>query len=139
MGLASFSAILDFAIRREEAVIAYLASAADSGPDRRDLLMILRGEAEKDLRTLRTILRENVTEMVMEPVEPLDEATYEPVVEPGGDAALAALSMIEKQHDFFRDAAQVINLREVKRAFEKLMARKSRIAEEIRKTLVPSR
>ena len=139
MGLASFSAILDFAIRREEATVAYLASAADGRPDRRDLLERLRGEAEKDLKTLRTILRENVTEMVMEPVEPLDEAAYESVVEPGGDAVLAAQSMIEKQHDFFRDAAQVINLREVKRAFEKLMARKSRLAEEIGKTAASSR
>jgi len=139
MGLASFSAILDFAIRREEATVAYLTSAADSRPDRRDLLVMLRGEAEKDLKTLRTILRENVTEMVMEPVEALDEATYEAAVEQGGDAAQAALSMIEKQRDFLRDAARVINLREVKRAFEKLMARKSRLAEEIMKTLEASR
>ena len=139
MGLASFSAILEFAIRREEAAVAYLASAAGRSPDRRDLLDRLRGEAEKDLRTLRTILRENVTEMVMEPVEALDEATYEAAVEQGGDAAQAALSMIEKQCDFLRDAARVINLREVKRAFEKLMARKSRLADEIRKTLIPSR
>jgi rubrerythrin len=123
MGLASFSAILEFAIRREEAAVAALASSAGSGPDRRDLLDRLHAEAEKDLGTLRTILRENVTEMVMEPVEP------------EGDEALAALSMIEKQHDFFRDAARVINLREVKRAFEKLAARKSRLAEEIRKRL----
>ena len=135
MGLASFSAILDFAIRREEATVAYLTSAADSRPDRRDLLMMLRGEAEKDLRTLRTILRENVTEMVMEPVEALDEAAYEPAAGPGSEAMLAALSMIEKQRDFFRDAARVINLREVKRAFEKLMARKSRLAEEIGQSL----
>jgi rubrerythrin len=135
MGLASFSAILEFAIRREEAAVAALASSAGSGPDRRDLLDRLHAEAEKDLGTLRTILRENVTEMVMEPVEPLDEAAYEPAVEPEGDEALAALSMIEKQHDFFRDAARVINLREVKRAFEKLAARKSRLAEEIRKRL----
>lgn len=125
MGLSNFSAILDFAINEEKKGAGFLKAAADkaSGAEK-DSLAGLCSEAEKSCRALETILRENVTEMVMEPCEELDEKKY------SFDAAslsgvAGARTVIEKQRDFLKDASRVINLREVKRAFDRMAEKKN--------------
>jgi len=127
MGLATFSAILDFAIRSEEAGLAFFAARADGAPPGLAApLGRLREEAERNVKAFRTILRENVTEMVMEPFEPIDESRFAPAP-PGDDLLAACAGVVGRQRDFLRAAAAAVNLREVKRAFEKIAEKKDRL------------
>jgi len=130
MNLATFSAILEFAARCEQATAAScektLANA--TGKDRETVDRI-KADAVKNNRQLMTILRENVTELVMEPCEALIESAYGAAFEPVATAA-ALRDQIKRQRDFLRDAAKVVNLREVRRSLEKLAERKNTMLEE---------
>jgi len=131
MGLSNFSAVLDFAINEEKKGAGFLKTAADkaSGTEK-DALTKLHSEAEKSCRALETILRENVTEMVMEPCEELDENKYSFDVSALSGIAGARL-LIEKQRDFLKDASKVINLSEVRRAFDRMAGKKNGLLSEI--------
>lgn len=135
MPLATFSAILGFAIQAEEsagdALSRTLASAPEAG---REALGRIQAESQRSLKTLRTILRENVTEMVMEPCEAIDEAAYAfqaVSALPGSGALKGSLVVLEKQRDFLRRAACVVNLAEVKRSLERIADRKNQLITEI--------
>jgi hypothetical protein len=120
MGLTNFSAILEFAIRAEESGLRFIEEARAKAVDpEREVLGRCRGEAEKTLKMLREILRENVTEVVMEPCEPLDEAAYAPEIRED-DASGTVRRILERQRAFLLDAATAVNLRDVKRALERL-------------------
>ncbi|MBI4350273.1 MAG: hypothetical protein HY550_02435 [Elusimicrobia bacterium] len=128
MSLNTFSAFVDFAIRSESSGLDFfiLSEAKLSGPGR-DALSRFRAEAEKNVRLLRTVLRENVTELVMEPCAAVDESAYAaPEALEAGDLA-SALGVLARQRDFLRDAAKCVNLREVRRTFEKLADTKDRL------------
>ncbi|NLI77596.1 MAG: hypothetical protein GX442_14310 [Candidatus Riflebacteria bacterium] len=123
MSLNTFSAYLDFAIRLEESGLEHLRRYQQSGVPWAGTLV---AEGEKTLKTLRTILRENVTELVMEPCEPLSEETYrcDPVPD---DPAGGARRFLVAQRTFALDVARVINLKEVKRSFTRLADRKDQL------------
>ena len=131
MALVTFSAIVEFALKGEESGIGFFSSSLQAAPETgKDVLARSRTEAEKNLKMFRTILRENVTEIVMEPCEALDEAAYLCDFS-GGDALKKSLELLEKQRDFLRRAAGAVNLAEVKRAFQKIADRKGRLISEI--------
>jgi len=133
MGLTTFSAILDFAIRGEKTGIDFFTAAIEKAPASvRETLGMLKRDAEKNHRMFQTILRENVTEMVMEPYEAIEEARYALDLS-GDDALMTSLRIVETQRDFLLRAAAATNLREVKRAFEKIAARKDQLLEEARR------
>lgn len=128
MSLNTFSAFVDFAIRSESSGLDFFtrSGAQLSGPGR-DALSRFRAEAEKNVRQLRVVLRENVTELVMEPCAAVEEGTYAvPEALEAGDLNFA-LGVLVKQRDFLRAAAQCVNLKEVKRTFEKLADAKDRL------------
>jgi len=131
MALATFSAIIDFALQGERTGLEFFAAAVRSAPETKQAALArLQAAAEKNLKLLQAVLREQVTEMVMEPCEPVPEASY--ALDVSGDDPLGiALRLLEKQRDFLRHAAQAINLGEVKRALERIAERKNQLISEI--------
>ena len=137
MALASFSTIVEFALRAEESGIGFfsLPAVAETA---KDILARVRAEAEKNVKALRATLRENVTEIVMEPCETLDETAYRcDLTLPGGEIAGGdvlgkSIELLEKQRDFLQRAAEAVNLAEVRRAFRKMADRKGPLISEIR-------
>ncbi|MBF0502280.1 MAG: hypothetical protein HQM09_19220 [Candidatus Riflebacteria bacterium] len=132
MSLSTFSAYLSFAVASEQKGLEYFVSiiASQSGV-KADFIGRLKTDAEKNIRNLQMILRENVTELVMEPCESLNEENY---VFSGlsSDPVKFAMTILDKQREFCRDAAKAVNLREVKRAFEKLSEKKSQLYLELK-------
>ena len=128
MSLNTFSAFVDFAIRSESSGLDFFIRAEGKLAGRgAEALGRFRTEAEKNARLLRVVLRENVTELVMEPCAAVDEAAYlAPEAAEGGEWK-AALDILGKQRDFLRAAAQCVNLKEVRRTFEKLADSKDRL------------
>ncbi|MBI5208731.1 MAG: hypothetical protein HY927_02010 [Elusimicrobia bacterium] len=130
MSLATFSSILEFAIQREREGAAYFAASLPAAPpEHQDALARLKAEADKSLKALQTILRENVTEMVMEPFEPIDEAEH--AFDSSGAALEASLRILAGQREFLRRGAGVVNLSEVKRALERIADKKNQLISEI--------
>ncbi len=125
MGLSTFSSLLNFAIENEKKGLNILNKLPSA--DREKLKEFIE-ESEKSIAKLETILRENVTEMVMEPCEPVEENDYA-FEETMGDSTLLAIRIKEKQRDFLLELARVINLKEVKRAVEKLASNKNKLIE----------
>ena len=143
MSLDTFSAFLDFAIRSESSGLDFFIRAEGKLSGRgRDAARRFKAEAEKNVRLLRAVLRENVTELVMEPCASIDENGYMPASASSGQAGLPetsetlvwkySLGILEKQRDFFRAAAKAVNLREVRRTFEKMADGKDRLILEYR-------
>ena len=125
MGLTSFSGYIEFAIKQEKAGLDFIENALKTANESDiETLKKFGDEAQKSLKALQTILRENVTEMVMEPCEELDETAYLPAVE-GLPPISGILAITEKQRDFLVDVARVTNLNEVRRALLKIADRKT--------------
>lgn len=116
MSLSSFSSLLDFAIKQQKDAADFFALDNSLYKER---FAKLHDEAKKNIKNLETILRENVAEIIMEPLEELNESDYSLQLD-GIDALQASINILEKQTRFFQDAAKVINLKDVKRIFEKL-------------------
>lgn len=137
MSLNTFSAFVDFAIRSESiGLIFFIRSEGKLSGRGRDAMCRLRAEAEKNVRQLRVVLRENVTELVMEPCAGIDESGYLAVSEPAqadlpetseAEDLKYSLDILAHQRDFLRAAAGAVNLREVRRTFEKMADTKDRL------------
>ena len=127
MILDTFSAYLDFAIKSENSGLDFFA-AREGKSDGRDAVAMrsFKAEAEKNIRLLRDTLRENVTELVMEPCAGIDDSGYLPQITESSCLA-CALDIVGKQRDFLRAAAKAVNLKEVRRIFEKLADKKDRL------------
>jgi len=133
MGLASFSAILEFAIDEEKKAADFTALLLKNpdAPDQEFFKKFL-ADSEKNRKTLQMILQENVTEMVMEPCEEIDGTDFS--IDTASLAVKnAPLFILEKQVAYFKNASKVINLKEVKRAFDRIAERKMSLISEIRK------
>ena len=93
---------------------------------------VLQGLAEDEVKTHALMVktrRENVTEMILEPITGLQQEDYEndlKVEEVTEDAGLlkAVLMIEERQRKFFRDASSKVPLPEVARIFRKVAQKK---------------
>ena len=131
MGLSNFSAVLSFAIQSEkDALEAFDQILKSTTTANHECFAKLRTESEKALKTLQTILRENVTELVMEPFEELNEEKYR-LSSTESQPLEKARAILSGQRQFFQDAAGVVNLREVKRALTRLAEKKTALLSEI--------
>ncbi|HOT77341.1 MAG TPA: hypothetical protein PK467_16260 [Candidatus Wallbacteria bacterium] len=133
MGLASFSAILEFAIGEEKKAADFISSIiGNSNTPNSETLKKIQSESEKNKKNLQMILQENVTEMVMEPCEEIDEKAFalDPSILKNEKDLPGAL---ERQAAFFKSASKSINLKEVKRSFDKMSERKISLIGEIKK------
>jgi rubrerythrin len=131
MALTTFGAIMGFAAditgQTADTYKTVAQKAKDSGL--KEMLQALSMEGGKNHSLMEKTRRENVTEMILEPVSGLHQEDYEidfRVADPMEDADLlkAALSFEEREKKFFSDVASKIPLPEVARIFRKLAQKK---------------
>ncbi len=131
MALTTFGAIMGFAGeitgRTADAYQTMVQKAKDRGL--REILQTLSVEGGKSHSLMEKTRRENVTEMILEPITGLQQEDYEivpMVTEQMGDADLlkVALAFEEREKKFFSEASSKVPLPEVARVFRKLAQKK---------------
>jgi rubrerythrin len=131
MALTTFGAIMGFAAemakRKEELYKSLAQKTKDSAL--REFLEVLSWEESKNHALMMKTRRENVTEMILEPVTGLHPEDYEvdlKATESMEDTSIlkAALMLEERDKKFFQDASTKIPLPEVARIFRKVAQKK---------------
>ena len=126
MDLGTFGAIMKFALEVETEVSRFYQSAQGLAKDK-DLARVfgsLASRGEKRIKTIERIRRENVTEMILEPIVGLDSDAYQPTISIPEDADDSILTNIareveKKLNSFYNDAAAKLEfLSEVAYSFE---------------------
>ena len=126
MALTTFGAIMGFAaemLRRTGEIYREAVQKAQHTA-LREALEILLAEEAKNQSLMEKTRRENVTEMILEPISGLRQEDYEMDIEVPGQSADAdllriALILEEKEKKFFADASGKIPLPEAARVFRK--------------------
>lgn len=126
MDLGTFGAIMKFALEVESEVTGFYESAREmiKDEDLSTLFASLASRGQKRIKTVERIRRENVTEMILEPITGLDSGSYKPVTsipDSPDDKALQGIALeIEKSlHSFYVEAGAKIDfLSEVAYSFE---------------------
>jgi hypothetical protein len=138
MALTTFGAIMGFAAeitgQTAEIYKALGQKAKDLGL--REVLQSLSVEGGKNHSLMEKTRRENVTEMILEPITGLHQEGYEidlKVTDQMGDADLlkAALAFEEREKKFFNDVSSKIPLPEVARIFRKMAQKKQENLEKL--------
>jgi rubrerythrin len=131
MALSTFGAIMGFAaefIGKTRGAYETLAGKARN-PILRETLQAFSTEEGKNYSLMEKTRRENVTEMILEPVTGLHQEDYEvnpKMSDQEGDADVLRAVMIleERERRFFHDAAAKIPFPEVARIFRKIAQKK---------------
>jgi len=131
MALTTFGAIMGFAaeITGQTGEIYRTLAQKAKGPTLREVLQVLSAEEGKSHSLMEKTRRENVTEMILEPIAGLHQEDYGidlKVVDPMEDADLirAALILEEREMKFFKDVSVKVPLPEVARIFRKMVQKK---------------
>ena len=131
MALTTFGAIMGFAAeiagKTEELYGALAKKALD--PALREALEVLSAEEGKNHTLMIRTRRENVTEMILEPVSGLNQEDYELTIDVSDpiedtDVLKVALRLEERGKNFFRDGSSKIPLPEVARIFRRIAQKK---------------
>ncbi|MFX1482983.1 MAG: hypothetical protein ACFFCP_07325 [Promethearchaeota archaeon] len=128
MELGTFGAILKFAMETEENVAKFYKTVSDLVEDQNRAILYqnLFRRGEKRLKTLERVRRENVTEMILEPITGLDSENYKIEAEilssvQENEIRDMALSLERTLYEFYTHAAGKIDfLIEVSYSFELL-------------------
>lgn len=131
MPLTNFGAILNFAelVEREDLQFYATAAAMDAAASNRELFAALAKEGKKNLALVQRTRRENVTEMILEPIRDFTRAGYQvegadPVGKSPADIVAAGIVREDRAVRYYSDAAEKIRaLPEVSRAL-KILAKK---------------
>lgn len=142
MPLTNFGAILNFAetIEREDMEFYTRMAAATADHDSRNLCETFAGEGKKNIALIQRTRRENVTEMILEPIRDFERGPYQAPAggETGDDpAALRATAIAREQRaaGYYSDAAAKIRaLPEVARALKMLAKKRTRRLDPLQKT-----
>ena len=138
MALTTFGAIMGFAAeitgQTGEIYKTLVQKAKDLGL--KEMVQALSVEGGKSHSLMEKTRRENVTEMILEPISGLHQEDYEidlRVADPMEDADLlkAALVFEEREKKFFSDVSSKIPLPEVARIFRKLAQKKQENLEKL--------
>jgi rubrerythrin len=135
MPLTNFGAILNFAEQLEKEDLAFYTEAASASDSTvwRELFASLAKENKKNMALVQRTRRENVTEMILEPIRDFTRAPYQ--IKPEGLAGLesaAAMSLENRAIRYYRDAAEKMRaLPEVARALKTLAKKRGRRLERI--------
>jgi rubrerythrin len=139
MALTTFGAIMGFAaeITGQTGEIYRTMVQKAKDPDLKETLQVLSVEGGKSRSLMERTRRENVTEMILEPITGLQQEDYEidlKVTDPMGDADLlkAALAFEERERNFFSDVSTKVPLPEVARVFRKMAQKKLENLEKLR-------
>ena len=131
MALTTFGAIMGFAAETAEKVNeiykTVFQKTRDSGL--RNILRVLTEEEEKNRALMMRTRRENVTEMILEPVAGLRQEDYEidlkvADLKEDTDILRAAMMLEERGKRFFHDASLKVPLPEVARVFRRMAQKK---------------
>ncbi len=131
MALTTFGAIMGFAAEMvgltEKTYEALIPKAKD--PGLREALQTFGAEAKKNRSLMEKTRRENVTEMILEPITGLRQEDYEtrPVIPDrteDADLLKAAQALEETEKKFFEDASVKVPLPEVARTFRRIVQKK---------------
>ena len=128
MELGTFGAIMKFALETENDVTSFYESVKGlaKSEELASLFDGLASRGQKRTKTIERIRRENVTEMILEPITGLDSDTFTPVTtipESPDDKALQEIAgdIEDSLHAFYTQAAVKVEfLSEVAYAFELL-------------------
>jgi hypothetical protein len=133
MALSTFGAIMGFAaeiVQQTEAFYRTMVQKAKD-PILCGALQVLLEEEGKNYSLMEKTRRENVTEMILEPIAELDQGHYE--IETKGmdqtkDAGLLKTAMIleERERRFFSEMSDKVPLPEVRRIFRKVAQKKEK-------------
>jgi rubrerythrin len=131
MELGTFGAVMGYAVQLNQQSAGFYDTAlhAAQNPELAALLQSLADDAAKDLAALEQARRENVTEMILEPIAGLRREEYEvDVTRPASDAEIirSAKRLEERDQKFFRDASTKVPLPEVARLFRRMAAKKEK-------------
>ena len=127
MALSTFGAIMGFAAQMvgqtRDTYRALIEKAKD--PALKELLQALAVEKEKNYSLMEKTRRENVTEMILEPVTGLHEEDYKVDLQEleqkdDADVLRVALILEQREKNFFQDASTKLPLPEVARIFRKI-------------------
>ena len=137
MPLQNFGSILNFAeeLESQDQQFYELAAGNPACEAHRELFAQLAAEAAKNVKTVQRIRRENVTEMILEPVRdftraPFCEACEGAAVEAEAQVLATAQRLERRAERYYTEAAEKIKaLTEVARALKTLgKIRKRRLA-----------
>ena len=133
MALSTFGAIMGFAaemVQRTETFYKTMVQMAKN-PIVGEALQVLLEEERKNYSLMERTRRENVTEMILEPIAGLDQSDYE--IEMKGmdqtedsDLMKMALILEERERRFFSEVSDKVPLPEVGRIFRKVAQKKER-------------
>ena len=133
MTLSTFGAIMGFSaeiIQQTETFYKTMVQKAKD-PILSEALRVLLEEEGKNYSLMEKTRRENVTEMILEPITGLHQSDYE--VEMKGmdqtkdaDLLKMALTLEERERRFFSEVSDKVPLPEVGRIFRKVAQRKER-------------
>lgn len=134
MPLTNFGAILNFAetLERTDMDVYHTAGSAPASAPYRELLVSLAKEAKKNIALVQRTRRENVTEMILEPIHDFTRQRYQigvgDVGEMDREGILAAVVALEERAvRYYSDAAEKIRaLPEVSRALKTLAKKHDR-------------
>ncbi|MBC2711795.1 MAG: hypothetical protein HGJ94_12650 [Desulfosarcina sp.] len=134
MPLANFGAILNFAEAVEQKDMEFYSKAASTAAaaTHQELFETLAREGKKNVSLVQRTRRENVTEMILEPIRDFVRDSYQKAV---GDAdgmdlaaiLAAAISLEKRAIRYYTDAAEKIRaLPEVSRALKTLAKKRTK-------------
>jgi hypothetical protein len=130
--LGTFGAIMGFALELEgQAAAFYEAAARESLAARFDELA---AGARKRQKRLERVRRENVSEMILESITGLEEATYRVELDPEADEGglrQQAIALEKATQRFYLDAGAKLPLKDVTRIFKRLARENGRHAAEL--------
>ena len=113
MSLKNFGGVLDFAIQLENQNASFLQDALNNPEtnDCQDTLERFLNENKKNSKTLSRARQENVTEMILEPIQGLEEQSYQAEeIDPKQLNKQQVLEKIkereDKSLDFYENAAE---------------------------------
>lgn len=138
MALSTFGAIMGFAAemvgQTRDTYKALIEKAKNQAL--KEALQELAVEKGKDHSLMEKIRRENVTEMILEPVTGLHEEDYELdlkglMQKDDVDLLRVALILEEREKRFFQDASTKVPIPEVARIFRKISQKKEETLEKL--------
>lgn len=139
MELSTFGGILTYAMELEEKCEGFYKAAAKAAEgDAAGVFEELADDAEKRMRRVEKSKRENITEMILEPITGFDSDDYSPDVEVPTGASVKelvkkALAFEQVAVDFYTTASGKIATREVARTLGKLAKENARRKERLQK------
>ncbi len=139
MALGTFGEVMGFAaemVKQTETIYKMIVQRVED-PSLKDLFQALLEEEQKNLSQIEKTRRENVTEMILEPITGLHQEDYLMGMEgmdrvQEGDFLKIALRLEEQEQRFFNDVSDRLPFPEVVRIFRKIAQKKGKSIDKLK-------